>query len=406
MLTRKEATQKAVETILVAGSRFTGDFTDPPPNPDVAGGIPYEQLTFDEKQEYFALSRRRGLDGSVPDGIAFGGSDMGTILNLSKWKSCLELYFLKREEQAEEITPEKQALFDAGHIMEPAYRDMFNRFNGEGMTAYPFEYQFGSNVWPHALGNIDGVVVDKDGVVGLYEGKTTNFNNRIATTGYREGIVMPLYMAQVYFYLAITGFPYAIVNCGWGSQSDGLAHVRIERPPEDVLAAYMEKGEEFIAACLGGNPPSEFDAASFDLVARDIARQDADIINAKKKGAFVLPDPESEALAEEMIALYEKYKGFKDSAEEYETLWKLRAAALSKRVFGEGLASGKSETERHTFTLGASINAQRRGKREICEEKYPQLLDELFPVTVSDKVGYRLSFKEKDPQDAKPNQAA
>ena len=53
-----------------------------------------------------------------------GGSDVAAILGVSPWKSPLQLYLEKTGEYREEITPEKQRIFDRGHRWEPVVVDM------------------------------------------------------------------------------------------------------------------------------------------------------------------------------------------------------------------------------------------------------------------------------------------
>jgi putative phage-type endonuclease len=53
-----------------------------------------------------------------------GGSDAAAILGVSPWKSAFQLYQEKRGEWVEEVTPEKQRIFDRGHRWEPVVVEM------------------------------------------------------------------------------------------------------------------------------------------------------------------------------------------------------------------------------------------------------------------------------------------
>jgi putative phage-type endonuclease len=53
-----------------------------------------------------------------------GGSDAAAILGVSPWKSAFRLYQEKIGEFTEEITPEKQRVFDRGHRWEPVVAEM------------------------------------------------------------------------------------------------------------------------------------------------------------------------------------------------------------------------------------------------------------------------------------------
>ena len=53
-----------------------------------------------------------------------GGSDVAAILGVSKWKTPFQLYQEKIGAFVEEITPEKQKVFDRGHRWEPVVIEM------------------------------------------------------------------------------------------------------------------------------------------------------------------------------------------------------------------------------------------------------------------------------------------
>lgn len=62
-----------------------------------------------------------------------GGSDAAAILGVSPWKSAFQLYQEKRGEWVEEVTPEKQRIFDRGHRWEPVVVEMLtDELSGRG----------------------------------------------------------------------------------------------------------------------------------------------------------------------------------------------------------------------------------------------------------------------------------
>jgi putative phage-type endonuclease len=64
-------------------------------------------------------------DRIMPDRAKFiGGSDVGAILGISKWKTPFQLYQEKIGAFVEEVTPEKQRIFDRGHRWEPVVIEM------------------------------------------------------------------------------------------------------------------------------------------------------------------------------------------------------------------------------------------------------------------------------------------
>ena len=164
--------------------------------------------------------------------FGLGGSDMASILGESRWRSAYKTWRDKTfRKTAEEIERDKNNLkFITGHALEGVVADRYEKRTGYcvyeaksvSMPGYPF-----------IVGNFDRLVYDKpidEGgkLIGGLECKTTERNNKVRVTdkdgntierkewgkpNLYDGTILihesdeinPEYMAQVQFYLMVSG---------------------------------------------------------------------------------------------------------------------------------------------------------------------------------------------------------
>ena len=161
-----------------------------------------------------------------------GGSDIGAILGVNKYKSIIDVYIDKTEGSNFEGN---EATF-WGHMHEATIMKVFAQKHRE-FNVYQVPYSVVDNF---LIANLDGALKDKEtGDYGVLEIKTTNAFN------YKdwEGDVIPqYYYAQVQHYLMLTGykFAYIAVLIGINKYKD----FKIERSEEDI-ALIREKATEF-----------------------------------------------------------------------------------------------------------------------------------------------------------------
>lgn len=87
-----------------------------------------------------------------------GGSDAAAILGVSPWKSAFRLYLEKVGEFKEEITPEKQRVFDRGHRWEPVVAEMVIdelRERGHDVQKVSRNYRYSDVEFPFLQSEID-----------------------------------------------------------------------------------------------------------------------------------------------------------------------------------------------------------------------------------------------------------
>lgn len=161
-----------------------------------------------------------------------GGSDIGAILGVNKYKSIIDVYIDKTEGTKFEGN---EATF-WGHMHEATIMKVFAQKHRE-FNVYQAPY---SVVDDFLIANLDAVLKDKSaGEHGVLEIKTTNAFN------YKdwEGDVIPqYYYAQVQHYLMLTGYKFAYIAVLIGGNK--YKDFKIERSEEDI-ALIRNKATEF-----------------------------------------------------------------------------------------------------------------------------------------------------------------
>lgn len=161
-----------------------------------------------------------------------GGSDIGSILGVNKYKSIIDVYIDKTEGSNFEGN---EATF-WGHMHESTIMKVFAQKHRE-FNVYQVPYSVVDNF---LIANLDAVLKDKNsGEHGVLEIKTTNaFNYK----DWEGDIVPQYYYAQVQHYLMLTGykFSYIAVLIGGNHYKD----FKIERSEEDIKLI-REKATEF-----------------------------------------------------------------------------------------------------------------------------------------------------------------
>lgn len=133
-----------------------------------------------------------------------GGSEIATILGVNPYKSKFELW-LEKTGQKERDKIDNQFV-EWGNLLEPVIRDKFRRETGFRVMKNNFVLQH--DIHEFMIANIDGEVVDPAfSGKGILEIKTTSSHNK---KDWEEGCPIH-YMAQVQWYMAVTGYEYAYI---------------------------------------------------------------------------------------------------------------------------------------------------------------------------------------------------
>lgn len=167
-----------------------------------------------------------------------GGSDIAAVLGLSNWRSRHDVYMSKVEPVAESL--ERRIPLDVGHYLEPLVlqylaEDLAQDHPHKAVRTVEHGMRHPAHEWARA--NVDGVVVDGDGVVeAIVECKTTS-----RAFDWPDGPPV-YYLTQVRWYLAVCGLSVAYVCCLFGNRN--FDWWRVEQDDEDA-ALMLEEAEKF-----------------------------------------------------------------------------------------------------------------------------------------------------------------
>lgn len=189
------------------------------------------------QDEIFSTTRLFGI----------GGSDVAAIMGMSKWRTAYDVWRTKTFRQS---VIEEKLCFDTGHALEGVVAKWYEKKTG--YTVYEAEH-LAMEGYPFLLGNFDRIVFDKPQeqggqiVCGL-ECKTANDNTKIIINGAerskwgkdnvyndnRELVVEsdqidPEYVAQVQFYMMVSGLPFWDVAVMIGNHELRYYRVRADR---------------------------------------------------------------------------------------------------------------------------------------------------------------------------------
>ncbi|WP_064606948.1 YqaJ viral recombinase family protein [Streptobacillus moniliformis] len=152
-----------------------------------------------------------------------GGSDIGALLGLNKYKSVVDVYLDKVEGKR----VEDNSAMEWGRNLEPVIRSYFEEKNKSLYDVYlaPFSLKFGI-----LRANLDGIIFDKEKRrYGILEIKTANI---FTAKEWKDGKVPPTYYSQVMHYMTVTGFDYAIIAVLIGGSE--YKEFYIERNEEEI----------------------------------------------------------------------------------------------------------------------------------------------------------------------------
>nr|DAP48637.1 MAG TPA: Exonuclease [Caudoviricetes sp.] len=161
-------------------------------------------------KEEWLKSRQEGI----------GGSDASAIAGLNPWKSSIQLYMDKKEENPQEI---KSLRMELGNRLEGLVAELFTEETG--LKLRNVNGMLKNEKYPFALANIDRAIV---GEKAFLECKTTN---SFALKEWQDG-VPPHYEIQCLHYMAITGATHCYIAALIGN-SDFIWH-KIERDQETI----------------------------------------------------------------------------------------------------------------------------------------------------------------------------
>lgn len=233
--------------------------------------------------------------GTIQRSKGIGGSDIGAICGLSKYKTAYQVYLEKRGELIEDNNDSTRLRF--GRRLEKPVADEFAFVTGRKLWRAKTTQRHPTI--PYFLANIDRWQhKEQDGKLlkGTYEGKTADWTQRPL---WIQGGVPDSYYLQLQWYMLVTG-------CAFGSFGVlfGLSDFHffdVERD-EATISQLIALGQDFWRRVKDGNPPDyQFGEAGAALVKKLYAK-------AEPKKAIQFDGPEAEAKVRRLLQLKQAIK--------------------------------------------------------------------------------------------------
>ena len=165
--------------------------------------------------------------------LGIGGSDVASLLGISKWKSEIELW-LDKTNQTNELPEENEAM-QWGNIMEPIIRNHFAEVTGKPVVEVKAMLQHLE--YSYMLADVDGLTVDDSGNPAILEIKTASEYKRSEW----EDDIPTYYQTQVQHYLCVTGVKKAYVAVLIGGNSFKVYEVDADMEIQSMLIAVEQE---------------------------------------------------------------------------------------------------------------------------------------------------------------------
>ncbi len=210
-----------------------------------------------DKSEEWLLNRKKGI----------GGSDVASILGVSKYKSAYELYMEKKGNTVHHITNEA---IEKGNRMEAPLIDLFFAKYKDYQKVDTKNISLKSKKYDFMMASLDSAFIDEQEKKCILEIKTTTIQNTKMRKewGYYDDykeeyieLIPQQYYCQVLHYLVVTGFDKAIVyaHLDYAYKDDSEVITRVIHR-EDVLSdmEYIVKNEKKFWDDFENNIPPPF----------------------------------------------------------------------------------------------------------------------------------------------------
>jgi putative phage-type endonuclease len=275
------------------------------------------KIPLPKTHEEWLEDRRKGI----------GGSDVGVVLGLNKYKSPYTLWAEKSGLlHTEEIDNESMRI---GRDLEDYVAKRF--MEATGHTVVTSDYSFQSERYPFMLANVDRLLTDEP--CGL-ECKTASALTRY---DFENGDIPPSYYCQCMHYMAVTGLKkwyIAILVMG-----KGFYWFEINRDEEEIKALIEAEEDFWNKVQTGEAPPIDGTSSTATTLGA--------VFNRSKDNKECVLGHEAETALNMIYNINEKFKELKEQKTLYENIVK-REMEDAERAEVEGLVVtwNRKETER------------------------------------------------------------
>lgn len=241
--------------------------------------------------------------------LGIGGSDIAAILGFNPYRNAVSVWLEKTGQMPEVVENFKMEM---GRRLEPVVADMFAERYPE-LKIRKNNYLLQHDTIDCMLGNIDREVIDPVRGRGILEIKTTGVYNKQEWTG---DTVPDMYMFQLQWYLAVTGYNFGYFAVLIGGNEDFKAYY-VERN-DRIIATLEKKAQEFWEQVRTMTPPP-IDGTDASTEALKILYPPDQIILDE----VYFPE-DVERLAKELVEIKEQEKALGDRKQAIENEFKSR----------------------------------------------------------------------------------
>lgn len=279
-----------------------------------------------------------------------GGSDVGAILGVNKWKTPFQVY-LEKTEEIKEIKAQSEAAY-WGNQLEEVVAKEFEKRTGKKVRRDRRHLQHAD--YPFMVANIDRRVVGENAIL---ECKTAN---QFWTKEWDNEEIPDSYLLQVQHYLAVTGAEKGYIAVLIGGQK--FIWKEIERD-EELIDMMIEKEKEFWNLVQNKIPPSLDGSSAAEKY-----------LNEK----FAKSEKDSEKpLESEYKKLIDDYFSYKATAQTFEE----KAKEIENNI---KLALGKSEMGSvDKYQVNWKEVVRKRVDNKILKAEYPEIYEKVCKESIS-----------------------
>lgn len=160
-----------------------------------------------------------------------GGSDVGAIFGLNKYKSPLQLW-LEKTGQIESPDISDRLPVKLGNMLEDVVAQLFTEETGLEVKRNNFVLQH--NEYPFMLANIDREGRDPEGKRFILECKTAG---SFASKDWQGEDIPLTYELQVMHYLIVTGYDYGYIACLIGNHKFVVKKIELDEKNKEIIIA-------------------------------------------------------------------------------------------------------------------------------------------------------------------------
>lgn len=233
-----------------------------------------------------------------------GGSDVGAILGVNKYKTPFQIY-LEKTQEIKEVQESSEAAYWGTELEDMVAREFAKR---TGKKVRRDTKHFASEKYPFMVANIDRRVV---GEKAILECKTVN---QFGAKEWEGGEIPASYLVQVQHYIYVTGAEKAYIACLIGGQK--FIWKEIER--DDELIEMIINAEKDFWKLVEEKTPPALDGSS--AAEKYLKERFKDV----QEGTKVALDSEHKEMIEEYLNLKEQIKELEQETKALENSLKLK----------------------------------------------------------------------------------